>query len=190
MNTFPFPVPHSVALQAGALSRPGPGTTMIANALGTSTGAPPNGATFDSCFRPSLSGLSLLLGHGYVSSTGGDGPHAPLINGIAIGGTALAPLTLDPSEVNADTQTSFAVLQVTPDAKGQITAASALQGLEIVHSKDASPGTLATLGSKALTLILWSNGSPLKAFQLVHFNLTYLRVIPAPGAGAPAHFFF
>jgi hypothetical protein len=182
---------------AATLSRPAPGTMVTSNAMGDSVAAPAPSPSFDFAFRPSLTGGQLFIGHGYISSTQGDGPHAPVIDDVAIGGQVPALLELDPSEVNPPTGTnpfgtSYAVLQVIPDAKGQITAASvaAEHGLEIVHSKDGSASHIATLGRKALTLILWGNGGPVKIVPIVQWNLQYLLSIPSAGNGAPQHFFF
>jgi len=182
----PPPQHHTDASRpAGTAARPAPGTYVTSNRYGQSTGAAPSGGAFDFCFRPSLGAMKLAIGHGYVSSVNGDGPHAPTIDGAVLGGTKPAQLKLDPSQVN-DNGESFAVLEVHPDDKGQITAQTKL---EIVHSKDASPSVAPGLGRKAIAIILWNNDSPLKVLPLVHFNLQYVRVIPSSGNGAPQHFF-
>src|ERR1700733_3565277 len=133
-------VPNSASAK-GAPLRPGAGTVAIANALGNSIGAPPNNQTFDFAFRPALSGGGLLIGHGYVSSINGGGPIAPMIAGTAVGGNPGPVLELDSSIVDANGQ-SYAVLEVHPDDKGQLTDKTPIN---IVHG-DATPSTTPAVG--------------------------------------------
>jgi len=165
-------------------SRPAPGTSVIANDMGHSHKANPQSRAFDFAFKPSLNGTSLIIGHGYIQSLAADGPHAPTINGRPIGGTPGPVLALDPSIVSANGE-SYAVLNVVPDAKGQITAKNVPT---ITHSAITS-SNVATLGLRALVLILWMKGVPVRVLPIVMFNLQYALLVPTAGGGAPVHFF-
>ncbi|EDY16676.1 hypothetical protein CfE428DRAFT_5789 [Chthoniobacter flavus Ellin428] len=176
------------------MTRPAEGTRVTVNALGRAVDANAGGAAWNHAYRPFLAGQSMTFTLGFVQSFAGATPLEPVItsNGQTLpmsgkDGTVPTPLALDPSIANAD-GVSWAALEVSPDpATGELFADSLAQ---IVHT--ATPVSHApNLGRCAIAMILWSQGQPIQALPLVHFNLRYLRVLPAAGntTGGPRHMF-
>jgi hypothetical protein len=174
--------------------RPAEGTRITANALGRSVGNAGPSVDWNHPWRPFLGGRSLTFTLASVQSLATSLPIEPTIksNGKQLPmsgqtGTVPTPLALDPSVASKD-GISYAALEVHPDpTSGELTKDSLVQ---IVHTNN--PVSLLTgVGLCAITLILWSQGQPIQALPLVHFNLRYLRVMPATGntAGAPKHLF-
>jgi hypothetical protein len=183
---------------------PGAGMEMAVNAMGASLSAPRRSANFNHPFLPMFGGKSLTFLVGTVRSVNGIGPIIPTIqvggdpvpmNGN--GGNSYTPLALDPGKQNAD-GVSYAVLQVTPDAKsGELLTGSVC---EIIHDSQATnidPVTGATStsispgnGRCALAMILWNGNTAMRVLPIVFFNLVYERVTPPAGAGAVKHLFY
>jgi hypothetical protein len=150
------------------------------------TQAPANkgGGSFNHPFRPLLSGDKLRFTRGLVSGfepTIGDGK-------IPISGNSKNPppaLQLKPEDMDEETQQSWACIEVTPDKDGVISKADQIR---LVHRK--TPGDFfGTVGTQPLALILWRDKKPIRAIDLVWFNLRYMSVQPAPGRGGRRHFF-
>jgi hypothetical protein len=177
-----------------AMLRPSDGDQIIVNDLGRSVKNPQPRISWNHPWRPFLGGQSITFTLAAVSSLALSLPIEPTIksNGKQLPmsgqtGTVPTPLALDPSVASKD-GISYAALEVHPDpTTGELTKDSLVQ---IVHTNH--PVSLLTgVGLCAITLILWSQGQPIQALPLVHFNLRYLRVMPATGntSGAPKHLF-
>lgn len=174
------------------LARPAEGIRMTVNALGRAVDAATSGPTWNHPWRPFLAGQSVTFTLGSVQSFAGIVPLEPVItsNGQQLpmsgkDGTTLTPLALDPSVANSD-GVSWAVLEVHPDANGELQKTSLVQ---IIHSNSPISHAL-TFGRCPIAQILWSKGQPIQALAMVHFNLRYLRVLPSSNsAGSPRHMF-
>lgn len=175
------------------MQRPAPGTRVTVNAIGRAVAGSDGGPTWNHAWRPFLAGKSITFTLGSVQSFGGEVPLEPVIesNGEKIpmsgkDGALPTPLVLDPSVANADGE-SWCALEVHPDETTGELQKDAL--VEIIHT--ATPVSHAlTFGRCAIAQILWSGGQPIQAIAMAHFNLRYLRVMPAPGSsGAPRHLF-
>lgn len=162
-------------------ARPGDGTRLSVNFFGSVYSAPDQGATFDHPWKPALGARQLRF---TVATVSGNDVIIPAIklggqlvpmNGGKSGGAPA--LLLDPGQVNDD-GVSFAVLEVEPDAKGELTKDARV---EIVH-RSSGAVSHGPIGRKAVTMILWQDGRPLRALPLVHFNFVYERVKHASGA--------
>ena len=143
----------------------------MSSSQGFSISNPNTGMSFNHPFRPILVGAGNGAGLRFVKGVV-DG-FEPTINGIPISGIsgALAP-SLKLTGVTSKTKESWAVLEVTPNARGVLDTESKIQ---IVHSL-APGGMLAgVVGRQALALIVWNNGTPVMAWPLVFFNLHYVR---------------
>jgi hypothetical protein len=170
---------------------PGTGTWLTANVFGHSISDGRGRQTFNHPFRPALGGNSMTLRIGLVSSMNGDGPLQPAIK---VGGELVpmagadfntpARLALDPGVQNKD-GVSWAILQVVPDADGELRKTSRI---EIVHGTETTSHALA-LAVCPLVQIIWKGQSALRTIPIVHFNLRYTRLVPTPGGGVPKHFF-
>ena len=166
--------------------RPAPGVLVGSNPLGDWVGNPNSGKSFRSPFMPVLVYDAKSKGPGLRFTRGVVDGYEPSIGGTAMSGTGgtLAPvLPLRASERDPITNQSWAVLVVTPNAKGVIDATSKL---EIVHRKTPNSGNVA-LGGIALTLIVWKAQQPIAIWPIVFFNLRYAQ--QKPTTGALRHFF-
>lgn len=192
MNPWSFPR-HRDAQPAPSpiLTQPGTRTRLTVNALGHATGASPGGTIFNHPFRPALSAGRITFQLGTVTSLAGDGPLEPRIkvNGQLVpmsgkDGRTPAALAINAGLANED-GISWAALEVHPDDKGELTKDSSV---EIVHTATVVSHTT-DVGRCAIAMILWNGRSPLRVLPMVHFNLRYVRLLPAPGGGAPRHLF-
>lgn len=152
------------------------GTLLTSNAAGFGyEGAPGAGQQFGHPWKPFLSARTLQLSRGLVET------FTPKIGEKRMDETVL--------ELKADVANelgeSWAVLEVEPDAQGKLTKDSRI---EIVHTKE-TVSLEEKIGRAPLTLILWRDQRPFRAIPVVHFNLKYHRVIPAPGGGPVRHLF-
>lgn len=180
-------------LAGGVMTRPAEGTRVTVNALGRAVDANAGGASWNHAWRPFLSGGTVTFTLGSVQSFAGPAPIEPTI--LAGGqrlpmsgkeGTVPTPLALDATVATA-AGVSYAALEVHPDDNGELQLDALVQ---IIHT--ATPVSHAnTIGRCAIALILWSQGQPIQALPLVHFNLRYLRALPAAGntTGGPRHMF-
>lgn len=173
--------------------RPTEGARVTVNRLGRAIGGNPGGASWNHPWRPFLAGRSITFTLGSVQSLAGPQPLEPTIlsNGQQLpmsgkDGSVPTPLLLDTSVANANGE-SWAVLEVHPDGNGELQVDSLVQ---IIHSNSPVSHAL-TFGRCPIAQILWSQGQPIQALPIVHFNLRYLRALPAPGntAGGPRHMF-
>lgn len=155
-------------------------------ALGFSVSADRGGASFGHPWKPFLGGLRLQFNLGLVTA---GAVVVPTIKAggkrVALNATPAPALVLNPSLVNGNGE-SYAVLEVVPDAQGNLTKDSRV---EIVQSDSSAPSLDPALGKKVIALILWRERQPVRVFPLVHFHLEYQRVIPTAGGGAVRHYF-
>ncbi|HSI10716.1 MAG TPA: hypothetical protein VK961_01670 [Chthoniobacter sp.] len=192
MNSWSYPRHWDAQpVRMPVLTQPGTGTRLTVNALGHATGATPGGATFNHPFRPALSAGRITFQLGTVTSLAGDGPMEPKIkvNGQLVpmsgkDGITPAALALSAEVANSD-GISWAAMEVHPDDKGELTKDAKV---EIVHTATVVSHEL-DLGRCAIAMILWNGRTPLRVLPIVHFNLRYVRLLPAPGGGAPRHLF-
>ena len=183
MNTWPSPEEG----RRGAASlpvrlQPGAGTLLSLNAMGASIGAQRKAGKYPHPFKPSLNALGVRLSHGLIEG------YPPTIGGEPIGGgPGKEPpmLRLDAAVAN-EAGESWVCVEVVPDKDGALTRESPRV---IVHTRE--PRSLAMeLGRCPLVQILWQKKRPWRAFEIVHFNLRYARVLPPQGAGAVRHVFY
>jgi hypothetical protein len=178
--------------RAHVLTRPSDGVRVTVNSLGRAVDATGSSPTWNHPWRPFLAGNSVTFTLGSVQSFAGTGTLEPVIdsNGQKLpmsgeDGTAPTPLALDAVVANDD-GVSWAVLEVHPDDNGELQQTSPVQ---IIHTNTPISHVLA-YGRCPIAQILWSNGQPIQALAMVHFNLRYLRVLPSSNsAGSPRHMF-
>lgn len=159
---------------------------MGSNALGAWVSNPSPGMSFTHPWQPVLvypakGTYGLRFQKGVVENL------EPTINGKPMSGVnGVNPpiLKLDPSQINASTGESWAVLEVTPNATGGLDATCAIQ---IVHSNNTTPAVGATKGRIALVCIQWKAGFPQFIWPAVFFNMSYTRT--GSDAGGYHHYF-
>jgi hypothetical protein len=161
--------------------RPGAGTRITVNSLGTSYSANSGGATYAHRFRPSLGPKGVQLSLGLVNG------RPATIKGVPIGGGPGVPqptLTLDPTVANANGE-SWVCVEVHPDDNGELPLDSPI---EIVHTnqiRSLDP----KLGRGELCMVLWKDKRPFRVVAIAMFHLRYARVLPPAGGGAVRHLF-
>jgi hypothetical protein len=169
MNATIIPQPKAPAPPVPPPLRPGVGARLTSNELGQSLDFTAPGASYPHPWRPSLSRAGVRLTRGLIN-----GQWEPVINGVKLSARTQPVLALKP-ELATDAGESWVCVEVEPDALGEITKDSRV---EIVHRNQ--PRSLdPQIGCEALVQILWRGRTPLAAFELVHFNLRYTRVLPA-----------
>jgi len=166
--------------------QPGKGTLLTSTANGFSIANPRAGVSFNHPWRPVLvgsgTGAGLRIARGVV-----DGKYEPKINDKLMSGETgeLPPiLTLSASEINQATNESWAVLQVTPNAKGQIDEKSKV---EIIHAAAPGGSIGGTIGRTAVACIVWKNKKPVMVWPVLFFNLRYVQKTSTTG---PVQHFF
>lgn len=183
MTPWPFPSREAPRLAPMPPPRPGAGARLFQNALGYGYSAPAKAPTFDHPWRPMLSGDHISFRSGRINT------FEPTIDRIPLRGDDKHPapqLKLDQTLVNAAGE-SWVCVDVYPTDQGELTQDSKI---ELVQASSQSTSSHAlTRGRKAICLILWTKGVPVQAIAAVHWNMTYLRVVPAPGGGSVKHFF-
>ena len=191
------PAPSSTE-SAPAQPKPqlGNGTRLTATAWGFAYGSADAGQTWAHPFRASVGVRIIRLSKGIVEGI------EPKIDGVPISGDPQKrkpqpALKLDPKLQNKNGE-SWVCIEVEPgftdqpgpDGKPQLRAT--LDGksrVEIVHTAEPVSHN-PEIGRQPLAQLLWNGRNILRYLQIAHYNLRYLRIIPAPGGGAVYHLFF
>lgn len=181
MNRWPFPALDKPARQPRPM--PGRGTLLTLRRSGFLYSTVPSRGKFAHPFKPTLSGRRITLSRGLINEQ-----FEPKINGVPIGGDATKgkaqpSLLLDPGMANA-AGISWVCVEVEPDDTGDLLSTSRIEIVQTNQPRSIDP----KVGRKALVQIAWAKNTP-RAFEIVMFNLVYLRVIPVPGGGAVKHLF-
>lgn len=186
MIAVPIPSP-STPPAADIKQMPGKGIRLTVSTLGNSYAVPSGSRNFKHPFRPSIGADTIKFSLGLVDV------YEPKIKGVPISGGTDKPqpaLKLDPAKVNAFGET-WIVLEVEPDLKsenGQKGLLGATARIELVQT--AEPDLHSdTIGRQPIAMIAFKRGSVFRVFPIVHFNLRYQRVTPAPGGGPVRHLF-
>jgi hypothetical protein len=165
-----------------AIARPSAGLRVTSNELGVSYAATTKSAAWPHAFRPLLSGDRIAFLRGVV-----DGRFEPKIGGVPMSGDAThaqPTLKLSASVAN-EAGESWVCLEVEPNSEGRLDADSRI---ELIHTID-TVSTKLTVGRVEVAMILWRDGSPIKALPILQFNPRYERFVPAAGGGPVRHFF-
>lgn len=134
--------------------------------MGVSVSNAHSGQSFSHPFQPVLVGMGLRFVRGAV-----DG-FQPTIAGVPMTGNAgTLPPVLPLKGATSTTKETWAILQVTPNSKGQLDKDSKI---EIIHSATLDDGTV-TVGRHPIALIIWRAKRPVAVWPITFFNLKYAQ---------------
>jgi hypothetical protein len=162
---------------------PGAGTRLTLNSIGFAVATLVKRMVLPHPFRPALSSGGVTLSRGLVQNI------EPKIKGVPIGGSFRTPqpvLALDSALAN-DAGESWVCVELSLRSDGTLPEKN--PRVEIVHSKQPESHSL-ILARCPLVMILWQGKQPLRAEEIVYFNLRYQRLVPPEGAGVVRHIFY
>src|SRR5581483_4802428 len=164
--------------------RPAVGSRIGINQFGFYVEGNAPAASYPHPFKPALQvgiGAAVKISRGLILSLKNI---EPKINGVPISGdtkNAQPALKLDAKNLNTGTLASWVCVEAEPNADGVLDEHSRV---EIVHEFSQPLVLTGKFGRAPLAMILWSAAKmPFRAFEIAYFNLRYVHVVPAPGAG-------
>lgn len=172
MNTiWPFPsnAPETAPTTTGV--KPGSGTRLTVNELGSALSRPSVRSTWPHSWKASLAGRVVRFRRGTI-----DG-REPQIGGQPMSAAALVL----GGTMNARSE-SFICAEVVPNAEGIIDDKSKLTMVEAREWRSYDEA----LARIAIAVVLWKSGRPYELHQIVKYDLLYQRV---KGEGGVVHLF-